>query len=1060
VITQAESGLTSDQYTAIQAATGDLSVALTLQRYGPVWASHDTSATRSGELFDAAIASTYLLRAYVGSISDVEVESLASESGGDEAWTSITCNLSDVDTDVPPSLITSGTTARLFYYSTDGKIYYTECADITSDAFGAAVEVGEVGGVIAIAAVSTTKAYYVTEDATTYNRRFHVYEYDASWTSTSSEIYWPFPIHGFDAVAYTDFDLLVMASDLPPLVGSRAVGTEVTTEVNAVQGIVTFRIANDRWSDHELIDVIDRIEVEESRTDLRLSFVNSTLFATYTRAGGVGDHTYTKLAVTCSKDGLSWEFPEFVDEDVSAPAVLLPRDDYLYVVGVDATYRSPCCAWAGQTPVELSIDDNVTAIESQAAEVRATNLALANVDDELAGTLAQSDDRVQAVYDLGYVTGGEPLRIQISVEDVVSRGKSEQGARENATLSSQDRLGRLNRTVSDHAAEWPGQQAGRDPYNDPTGTGYGGLRHTAPYEGSWKAQGGILELVSRNKEGLAVSTFVADALNGSIRTGFKLTYTDKGEYAGVAFRVHDKDNFYYAAYYADDDVIRLKKVSGGEATTLAASAAMSWTINGTNWYYLWARVCYGQVYVYTSTDGITWTALSWDSGSGELSGFPSTKALQLWSGVPIVSGRFGTIGYGYAEEETWDWEPTPWDPVVPDVLPDVPSVVVAWSKDQVAVTEDFDSSYPAWTDITPSSMGHVWRVWQDASDGYAAWLLAGWASTDDTEGLYYTDDIRIGDWTLVATQQAFSDAATAAGGGNAVVSSGCPCTPGVFCAVQRANSGQSAVFMCSSSGITNTWWSDDLTWEYAGSDGEGTYEAFHAYIYSTIHTQSVVFWNGSIYIGGRGTWNPDAVVWSYNHAAYIVSSDMGSTWTVHTEQGGRYSDGKHPEALAVVGGHLYAIWDDQVGAHSVVDLPSWTEVWSSDESIWANYSACGTPPDYHPCALFTCARETGEAADKGYIWRDGHRFIDGDTAWADQDVGGAIPVSFTPWPKGADRGCLVYHGGTSDPPIVKWVKGGSLYDKTGNLLTALSGSWSGRTSGADPYDNARSLLFY
>jgi len=722
MITQTESGLTAEQYLALQDATGNLSARLVLQQYGPVWTTHDTSEARAGSNFDAAIASTYLLRVYVGSASDVGVERLADESGGDETWASITCTISDVDTNVSPSLIADGLTARVFYYSTGGKIRYTECADISSGSFGAAQDVGTVSDVIHLAAVSTTKVYYITKDSDN-NRRLHVYEHDGSWSSASSDIYWPFPIYGFDAVTYTDFDLLMMGSELPPLIGSRAVGTEVTTKVERVQGLVAFRVSNGRWSNHEVFDVTDLVKLNQSRADLRLSFVNSILFASYTRTGGSENHTYSKLAATRSKDGLGWEFPELV-EIAHAPGLVLPRSDYLYLVGVDRTMRSPRCAWASQTPVELEVSDAVMAIESQVTEIRNTRVGIANVGDACVSTLAKSDNRIQAVHELGYVTGGEALRVQVSVEDIVSRAEERMLPRRSITLSGQDRLGRLNRVASDYAAEWPSQQAGRDAYNDPTGTGYGGLRHTAPYEGSWKASAGICKLVSSNMEGLAVSTFVSEALNGSVHAGFQLNYTDKGEYAGVAFRIHDKDNLFFAAYYADDDKVRLKKVTGGTATTLATSAAMGWTINGTNWYYLMARAHYGLVYVYYSTDGVTWSVLSWDSGDGELPGIPDFSVLTT---LYCWSGKFGLIGYAYSEEDTWPgWTPSPWP--VPTPAPDIlgrPNIAYARiTTAAIYRTENWQSSPPTWVDVT-GTLTNITRIGVDQENRYVYAQCAG-----------------------------------------------------------------------------------------------------------------------------------------------------------------------------------------------------------------------------------------------------------------------------------------------------------------------------------------------
>lgn len=741
MITQPESGLTVQQYADVQTEYEVLARAVTLQRFGSVWASHDTSATRTKTNFDAVVAGTYLARAYVATISDPVVERLASEAAGNEVWAAIACTVGDVDTGIDVSLASNGLVLRMFYYGTGGKIRYTECPDVSADSFGAAVDVGAVANLIFLAAVSTTKVYYITK-ATTYNRRLHVYEYTGgAWVSTSSDVYYPFPIYAFDAVALADEDLLVLAADLPPLIGSRAVGATVTTKIEIVQGLVSFRVRNGRWSDHALFDVIDNVDTSPARGYLRLSYYNSTLFAAYTRRGGKDDHEYTKTVVARSGDGVGWEFPEFIDT-VVAPAVILPRTDYLYVAAAASTYRSPCCAWAGQTPVELDITDNVLSLESQAAEIRSTTASLANVDDELGATLADSKARIQAVYELGYEKAATPLLVQVSLEDVIQRGEVHGRPGRWLSLTTQDYVGRLNRTRSDHAAEWPGLQGGRDSFNDPTGTGYGGLRHMAPYEGSWKASEGVCSLVSHNKQGIAASTLVSDALNGGAHTGFLLTYTNKGEYAGVAFHIHDKDNFFYAAYFADDDKIRLKKVVGGTETTLATSAAMTWTINGTNYYYLWVRVRYGMAYVYTSTDGITWTALAWASGSGELPGTPSgnTTDLCAWS------GKFGLIGYCYSDEDTWpDWTPDPW---LPPVLPELTDrAIFVLSQSQLGRTFDIEADSPAWDNILGGITGTLYHLAVGMS-------LQGYVSA--SSGLWYCSNIMapIPAWSCLVTDAA------------------------------------------------------------------------------------------------------------------------------------------------------------------------------------------------------------------------------------------------------------------------------------------------------------------
>lgn len=783
MITQQESNLGAANYTAIQTETGDLAVEIEVRRRGPVWGNHpDTSNSGwSGRNFDAIRVCEWMIRAYVPSTSEISVQYLASEVSGisDASWTDILGLPGDVNSAVPVSLASDDVSIlRLFYYSVAGNICYTECTNVTGGTFGAPVVVAAVSSVIFLAAVSLTKVHYVTIDSDN-NRRLRYYEYTGgAWASTDSDVYWPFPIYGFDAVAMTDYDLIAMSSEGPPYLGSRAIGTEVTVEVNRTQSIVTFRQANGRWSDYDLIDTVDIVKVNRSRDNLRLSYYNNIAFASYLRCGG-GDplihnqdeypYTYSKAAILRSADGISWEYPELIDS-LTTPFVVIPRTDYLYLVGIKATKRSPACTWAGQTPVSLDITDYVSGYSSDAADIRSSQVQMENPGDVLEGTLAEPEDRTEVTYKIGYYSGGSPLTVLISTEDVEQWQAPQTVPRRNLGLVSRDVLGRVNRTRADYAAEWPVMQAGRDAYDDPSGTGYGGLRHTAPYKGSWKASAGILQLISSNNESVAVSTFVTDALNGSAQTGFYLDTASQGEYGGIVFRVFDKDNLFFVAYYLDDDVIVLKRRVGGTDTTLATSAAMSWVVD--TYYWIRATVRYAIVTVYTSTDGITWTELAWASGDGELPGCATGAGMA----VAAWTGKFGIVGYGYSDEDSWpDWEPWPWPGPVP---PPQYWGMVALNNSQLGRSWNFfDDEDTDWEDILGAITGTLYTI---AIGPTLQAYVTGSA------GIWYCPSIveAVPDWSLVislASARVLANCATGKFGG-VTVSSG-----GSFYAVWRGN---------------------------------------------------------------------------------------------------------------------------------------------------------------------------------------------------------------------------------------------------------------------------------
>ena len=697
---------TVGQWNAFLAAYGDFSVEVNVQRYGPDWSPHpgEGKSGNTGTLFDAIQAAGYLVRCWAdadtGEMSDVS--RLASEAAATQAWEDITVNIA-IDVDVPPSLAVSGTAVRLFYY--DGtSIKYIECADITAvgPTFGAAQTVGAVSDLVFLAATSTTKVYYGVETAK-HNRRLYSTEFAAGWTATASDIYWPFVVYSFDAVAMDDYDLVVMATMLPPLIDSRVIGSELQNVPEIVQGLVTFRVANGRFSDHEEFDVIDKVDTSPARTNVRLNKENGIVMMAYQRRGGTGDYTYTKPAVSRSMDGRAWEFPEFLEgglSDFDTPMVILPRADYLYAAGVNVTQRSNPCAWAGQTPEEKDITQYIRTFQLPGGEISQVQLGCENPEGVLDSTLLAECKRTQVQCNLGWVVAGVARRLQISTTDVEQWTDNTRLAHIALGISAKDRMARINRIKSDFAAEWGSMQAGRDQFVDTTGTGYGGTRFVATLEGSVVAEDGELSIKSYNKEVIAVSTFVNDALNGSVQTGIKLNYADQGEYGGVVFRLFDKSNFCAAVWRPDTPEVALFQREGQDdnsSDTGLDTGNPGFGVGDIN--YLKVVTHYGMVYTYYSGTGIDWSLLL----STEMPG-QADPAVDY----PVLSGRFGLIGYGYSDEDTApSWEPTPW-PVPLPPPPGPPKTVYLLVEDSAGVnkrqriyrTETWGNVNPIWVNVT------------------------------------------------------------------------------------------------------------------------------------------------------------------------------------------------------------------------------------------------------------------------------------------------------------------------------------------------------------------------
>lgn len=1117
-ITEAESGLSSADYAAIPDETGSLAAEVVVQRYGPVWEDHpnDTDNGRSGDCFDAILVGQYLLRAYGSTISQISAEYLPSEVAGvtDASWTNVDCTaIADIDYTIPISLV-SGTSplARLFYVDTDGVLKYSECTDIVNNAFGVSVVVcSPSDSILRVAATSTTRVHYVTETSES-NRRLHYAEYDVSWSTTDSEVYWPFPIYGFDAVAVDDEDVLLLTSELPPLIGSRVVGAEVQKDVDEVQGLVTFRVKNARWSDWLLVDVIDRIPDEwsadvgddPSRNHARLSYHNNLLFGAYARAGGDGDYQYNRPAVIRSADGANWEFPELIP-DGDTPFVIIPRAEYLYLVSVSGTLRSVRCVWAGQTPIEYDITSRILQTESQAAEIRQSNASAANPPDSttdvfegiLAGELPLVDDRLLLKYSLGYHIGGVPRPVQVSLEDVIQRGEQRGMPNLNLALGSQDYLGRVNRVRSDYAAEWPSMQCGRDPFEDQTGTGYGGLRHMAPIKPSFKADNGILELVSHNKEGIAVSTFVSDALCGSAQCSFDLVNDDQDEYAFIAFRVFDKDNLYYVAYHPDENYFLLIKRVGYSPVpgvddedieytdeTLGTSEVISdWSSSQTDehWMKVWVR--YNKLILYRSDDGLTWTTVSWTDPAGAFVELPGHTDVDV-----VWSGRFGVGGYCYSDEDTWDWTPTPWPGPTPppESLPDVPPNAFIYCRTHILRTPNFDGLSPNWTDITSGirtsganpNYGYI-ASFKLGHDYPRAWVVTckdnlDANDTDANMGVWTCEDVRESppDWQLVLSQnaaQAFAAPANAACG--VVTSAGqyrslCAIDGAVYIVEAKApgagNRGASIVLVSQDDGAS---W----VWSPIHSDLWNFTSACHTCPGGSAHPGSVII--GEITYAAQHDYKPcHAIVrdsttivaiaqLTYDHTGWC--NDEGDYWypCPYPSTGCTTFITAHRGSRSVVryGGSLYgAAESGPANEAGVLYRLPYLGLGSQiiDSGLHENYSYVPIAASYH--AMYWC-----KGMDSGVygtyandLRRNGVLLLDSPTVFGAQG-GGINPGQFGfiyPWTRAKSDGLIIVRkdpvsaGDTKlSKRIVVWHTGsGGVVDKTGDLHVVLGANgWSG-----------------
>jgi len=682
MILESETSLTPPQYAALLAAVDDPTIRLQLKQYTPEFSSHDSDGHATAiDCFDAIVCGTVVVRVYRPNVpaNTLTVDTLADEAGGDESWASQNLVATNITGVVPPTLAVSGNTVRAFWYD-NTTIKYFESVD-NGASWGAAQTVGAVSGVTFLAATALTRCHYTTTTASN-NTQFHVYIYSGAWAATDSILYWPFVPTSMDAIegnqlddgASATNDIIAISTDYPPIIATKVAGTEVYNELERVQGLAFFRYQNGKWSDHHTFDLVDRASSFPARYGVRLSKYGTLMFLCYERHDGTANYGHYGTAVTRSKTGLEWELPFLLTRNMNDPSILIKRGNHAYLINAWKTYRSMSCGYTGDAQITQDITANVTNLRVERADIASLQVTLGNPEQELDATTPLSTDAMlEAHLELGYSVGGTDLKIPVLIADVDAIGGDVRLPTDHISFDARDYLGRLLTIQADQPNEWESQVIAGDNFEaGADGTDYSGMRHTAVMDGSFKTPAGenLLALISNRAPGIAFNTFCADAMNGVAQSGVMVTTTEEDDYAGLCFRAYDKRNLMAVKYDPYADKIKLYDRKNSEDTVLATSSAMGWTDD--TWYWLRVRFRYGYVWVYSSTDGITWTSQI----ATEILGMTSGSAWS-WTNftarlIPNTSGRMGYIGLGWSDYDSVDdIGGGDWYPPIPDPLPPV-----------------------------------------------------------------------------------------------------------------------------------------------------------------------------------------------------------------------------------------------------------------------------------------------------------------------------------------------------------------------------------------------------
>jgi len=586
------------------------------------------NGTASDVAFDACVLDTHLVRAVLSGADLIVERSIGA------AWDTVHTIVGGAAS-IPFALWGFETDVRLWYY--DGDIKYKDSAN-SGVTWGSEQTLDTLADVTHLAPTEQDVLHVV---AWIDNRNQHLYRYDGA-VQTESDIYFPAPFSGFDAVALSG-------------------GINVLTYValgqvrydTARQGCWSQRQHNDRWSDPRELDILDEyiLDVYE-RANMMLSTMGGRLFATYQAT----DSEYISSCFSASSEGRFWQHRQPLGA-IDVPGKLLLLGDYVYFVGAGQMYRSASTVLSLHSTVNHNVTDRVVSYTASRQKMHQSAIPLHNEDDSLDYLL--DFDRWQIVEQVGYhrINSVLVLLQTIALTEVDVFGHKEDLPEDYLVLTSRDRLAWMaDRTEADHYEEWESQLRHWDSFinsineTDQKEILYTGLAHTATMRGRWDTQDEELRLASTNKEGLALCSIDKFIGHTIVQEAVMVQTVDNNEYVGVVVRARDEDNFWMAYYDQATDTIKLRKMeSGSWKTPVATTLALSWTTQV--WYWIRVEVRLSKFLVYYSTDGLTWVEgfEHIDSDFGNEIG-------------PFREGYVGHAGYGFSDEDVEPPEPPPYVP--------------------------------------------------------------------------------------------------------------------------------------------------------------------------------------------------------------------------------------------------------------------------------------------------------------------------------------------------------------------------------------------------------------
>lgn len=856
MITAAELGLTTDQYNAIKDAVLDAHWRVTAYRWNLKFdVELDSSATDLGSEWDAIIHGGTIYR-----VNGTHAEKL--DAG---AWV-------NVGTFVPLSGLVSSYSS---VSDTDLIVFGANTTGISrctwnGTTWSAWTEIVTVSNVRFIAATTSSVVHYIVYDGTQKLWNLRVAKYAGSWSATSSDVHWQYPIRALDAVQLGGTDVLIFSGQAPGNLTAEYIdGNAVKTTVPS-SGVFAFTYKKATWSDHFVVDVVDEERSWKYRRAVGLSLIGDTLFLTCYSSSGTQSYPYRNYRLYTSKDGKHWSRGQYIKLNGASTYGLkvLELDQHIYALERNSAHISLSTLFTGD-PHADTVLDLTTYIRSDVQVTKRgmgqTRFSVSNNPDWISASILNGENTVVLKVEGGYRYDDEDLYVPLGLFEVDSIDRTEDLPDYTVEITGRDYLARMaDKSQSEEYFQWEPHFGAGDDYTDYTGTDKGGLGNTAVMSGSWSTPDDSLVLLSKNKEGVALSLLLSDQWNGVQQHSFTLVNTSNNEYGGVLIRGQDKDNFVSALYDQASDTLKIVERTGGSDTTLWTSSSMSWAASPSTRRWLRVQFRYARVQLWTSNDGITWTARASILMDGQADtvydgfGYPVSGVQKLFRGL------VGVIGKGYSDEDVFDYTaPTYGAPTYG--LPDYPTLnqygslapyttdltptkmfAAAASSAQAAIATGFTTGGTfTWTEISTGLTGN--SIW-GSSDPYSydvMYLLT-------TTGIYKCTPYNFTGWTLVANNLTMFGNATYVG--NKIIMS-----------INR----QGWIYVISGSSMRA--WSDDYgaTWT---NNGGGAATGISTYNHDVVVSP---FNDGSSAVGWMY-----AIVHISTSTNYIYkSTDWGVNWT-------------------------------------------------------------------------------------------------------------------------------------------------------------------------------------